>query len=149
MKDDQHQHKKNITTWISQVRHEIWDAIRREESANPDHPLGWSEWIAQKANLALNMGVLRVETNADMVETHHLQRQIAKLQDRTGNLNRERLECLTRGSCGSYQMDTPALAISYRGCTTQRRRRLMRLSRDVADGEIECDETGSRRRLKA
>ncbi len=37
------------------------------------------------------MGVLRVETNADMVETHHLQRQIAKLQDRIRELESREL----------------------------------------------------------
>ena len=101
-------------------------------------------------NLALNVDVLRVEIKTDLVETHHLQQQIAKLQDRIRELESREIGV----------SDTRILRIISDGYTdfgnivqglydTGEAAAYETLQRLAADGEIECDETGSRWRLKA
>lgn len=147
--DDKHRHKKNLTTWVSQVQHEAWDTIRCKESANPNNPIGWSEWIAQKVNLALNAVMLQLEPQTDSVETQHLQRQIAKLQDRIRELESREIGVsdtrILRTLSGEY---TDFYDVVQRLIDTEAEATYETIQRLAGDGEIECDQDGVRWRLK-
>jgi len=150
MTDTNHQHKNNITTWISDVQKAIWNEIRLKESVRPDHPIGWSEWIAQKVNLALNATSLQHDTQIDTVETAHLQRQITKLQDRIRELEAREigvsdtriLRILSTDEFVDFDDVVQALIDTEAEASYEAIQRL------AADGEVECDREGRRWRLK-
>ena len=150
MTDTNHQHKNNITTWISDVQKAIWNEIRLKESVRPDHPIGWSEWIAQKVNLALNATSLQHDTQTDTVETAHFQRQITKLQDRIRELEAREigvsdtriLRILSTDEFVDFDDIVQALIDNEAEAAYEAIQRL------AADGEVECDREGRRWRLK-
>ena len=150
MKPENHQHKRNITAWVSEVQKAIWNEVRLKESVRPDHPIGWSEWIAQKVNLALNAASLQQDTQTDTVETAHLQRQITRLQDRIRELeSREigvsytRILRILSGEYTDFNDIVQALIDNEAEAAYETIQRL------AADGEVECDKEGRRWRLKA
>ena len=150
MTDTNHQHKNNITTWISDVQKAIWNEIRLKESVRPDHPIGWSEWIAQKVNLALNATSLQEGAHTDTVEATHLQRQITKLQDRIRELEAREigvsdtriLRILSTDEFVDFDDVVQALI------DTEAEAAYEAIQRLAADGEVECDREGRRWRLK-
>ena len=150
MKDEKHQHKRNLTAWVSDVQYDLWDVIRRKESVTPDHPEGWSGWIARKVNAALNADKLRIDsTTTDSAETTHLHRQIEKLHDRIRELeSREigvsdtRILRILSGEYIDFDNIVQKLVDSEAEAAYQTVQRL------AADGEIVCDDSGMRWRLK-
>ena len=144
-----HNHTNNITAWISDVQKDIWNEIRLKESVRPDHPIGWSEWIAQKVNLALNAASLQQDTPTDTVGTSHLQRQIAKLQNRIRELEVREIGVsdtrILRILSGDYIDFTDIVQALIDNEAEAAYETVQRL---VADGEVECDKDGRRWRLK-
>ena len=150
MTDTNHQHKNNITAWISDVQKTIWNEIRLKESVHPDHPIGWSEWIAQKVNLALNAASLQHDTPTDTVEAAHLQRQITKLQDRIRELEAREIGVsdtrILRILSADEFMDFDDVVQSL--IDNEAEAAYEAIQRLAADGEVECDREGRRWRLK-
>ena len=150
MKDENHRHQKNLTTWVSDVQYNLWDVIRRKESANPNHPEGWSSWIARRVNAALNADKLRIDsTTTDSAETAHLHRQIVKLQDRIRELeSREigvsdtRVLRILSGEFMDFNNLVQKLVDSEAEAAYQTLQRL------AADGEVACNDSGMRWRLR-
>ena len=150
MKDENHRHKRNLTAWVSEVQYDLWDAIRRKESANPNHPEGWSGWIARKVNAALNADKLQIEsTTTDSAETAHLHRHIEKLNDQVRELeSREigvsdtRILRILSGELMDFDNIVQKLIDSEAEAAYQTVQRL------AADGEVACDDSGMRWRLK-
>ena len=150
MKDENHRHQKNLTTWVSENQHDIWNTARRKESANPNHPEGWSGWIARKVNAALNADKLQIDSAPqDSAETVHLQRQIVKLQDRIRELeSREigvsdtRVLRILSGEFMDFDNLVQKLVDSEAEAAYQTLQRL------AADGEVACDDSGMGWRLK-
>jgi len=146
----EHQHKNNVTAWISDVQKALWDEIRRKESARPETPIGWSTWITTKVNLALNATSLQHDTQTDTVETSHLQRQITKLQDRIRELEAREigvsdtriLRILSTDEFVDFDDIVQALIDNEAEAAYEAIQRL------AADGEVECDREGRRWRLK-
>lgn len=145
----ENQHKRNITAWVSDVQKEIWNERRLKESVQPDHPIGWSEWIAQKVNLTLNATSLQEDAQTDTVETAHLQRQLTKLQDRIKELESREVGVsdtrILRILSGDY---TDFTNIVQALVDTEAEAAYETVQRLAADGEVECDKDGRRWRLK-
>ena len=150
MKDENHRHKRNLTAWVSDVQYDLWDVIRRKESANPNHPEGWSGWIARKVNAALNADKIQIDSSTtDSVETAHLRRQIVKLQDRIREVeSREigvsdtRVLRILSGEFMDFDNLVQKLVDSEAEAAYQTLQRL------AAYGEVTCDDSGMRWRLK-
>ena len=150
MKEENHRHKRNLTAWVSEVQYDLWDAVRRSESVTPDRPEGWSGWIARNVNAALNADELRIDsTTTDSAETAHLQRQIEKLQYRIRELeSREigvsdtRILRILSGEFMDFDNLVQKLIDSEAEAAYQTVQRL------AADGEVACDDSGMRWRLK-
>lgn len=150
MKDENHRHKRNLTAWVSEVQYNLWDAIRRSESVNPKHPEGWSGWIARKVNAALNADKIQIDSSTtDSAETQHLQRQITKLHDRIRQLEaREigvsdtRILRILSGEYTNFDNIVQKLVDSEAEAAYQTVQRL------AVDGEVTCDDSGMRWRLK-
>ena len=150
MKDESHRHKRNLTAWISDVQYDLWDAIRRKESVTPDHPEGWSGWIARKVNAALYADKLQIDSSTtDSAETQHLQRQITKLHDRIRELEAREIGVsdtrILRILSGEF-MDFDNLVQKL--IDSEAESAYQTVQRLAADGEILCDDSGMRWRLK-
>lgn len=150
MKDENHRHKRNLTAWVSEVQYNLWDAIRRNESVTPDHPEGWSGWIARKVNAALNADKIQIDSSTtDSVETAHLHRQITKLQDRIRELESREIGVsdtrVLRILSGEF-MDFENLVQKL--YDTEEESAYQTVQRLAADGEVTCDDSGKRWRLK-
>lgn len=150
MKPKNHQHKQNITAWVSEVQKAIWNKHRLKESVHPEHPVGWSEWIAQKVNLTLNAASLQEDTQTDTVEATHIHRQMTKLQDRIRELEAREIGVsdtrILRILSGDY---TDFNDIIQALIDTEAEAAYETVQRLAADGEVECDKDGRRWRLKA
>ena len=146
----ENQHKRNITAWVSDVQKKIWNEIRRKESVNPNHPIGWSEWIAQKVNLALNAASLQEDAHTDTIETAHLHRQISKLHDRIRELEAREVGVsdtrILRILSGDYMDFTDMVQALVDNEAEAAYETVQMLA---ADGEVDCDKDGKRWRLKA
>ena len=149
MKNEEHQHKRNLTAWVSEVQYDLWDAIRRKESANPDRPAGWSGWIARNVNAALNADKLQIEsTTTDSAETAHLHRQIVKLQDRIRELEAREIgvsDTRILRILSSEYMDFNNIVQKL--IDTEAEAAYQTVQRLAADGEVACDDSGMRWRL--
>lgn len=44
----------NLTTWVSPLQYEEWNRVKEKEGGE-----GWSEWIAEKVQVALNLETLQ------------------------------------------------------------------------------------------
>ena len=149
MKDENHKHKKNLTAWVSDVQYNLWDAIRRKESADLNHPEGWSGWIARKINAALNADKLQIEsTTTDSAETAHLHRHIEKLQDQIRELESREIGVsdtrILRILSGEF-MDFGNLVQKL--MNTEGDAAYQTVQRLATDGAVVCDDSGERWRL--
>lgn len=151
LKDTNHQHKNNVTTWISDIQKAVWNEIRLKESPRPETPIGWSEWITTKVNMALNAAILQqADPHTNTVEAQHFQRQIAKLHDRIRELEAREigvsdtriLRILSTDEYTLFDNIVQALIDNEAEAAYEAIQRL------TADGEVECDREGRRWRLK-
>jgi hypothetical protein len=142
-------HKNNITAWVSDAQKNAWDKMRLKESANPNHPVGWSTWIATKVNMAVNAQSLPETPENNAVESAHLNKQIHKLQYRIRELeSREIGVSDTRILRILSEEYTDFNTIVQKLIDTEMEAAYQAIQRLAADGEVECDADGKKWRLK-
>ena len=83
---------KNLTTWVRPKTLEQWEKIRLQESSNPERPLRWSSWIAEKVRIAVNVNQVAISDDTEdnvpalQASLHNRQHEIEKLMKRITEL---------------------------------------------------------------
>lgn len=145
---------KNLTTWIRPETLEQWEKVRLQESSNPERPLGWSQWIAEKVRISLNVNQVTSNDSGDnvpglqaslhnrQIEIEKLRKRISELESKEMGVSDERIIRILTKDYVSFDDVVQNLI------NTEAENAFTTLQKLAISGIVESDKTGNKWRLK-
>lgn len=147
---------KNLTTWVRPETLEEWDNIRVQESSNPDKPLTWSSWIAEKVRIAVNINQVTISEDTEdnvpglQASLHNRQNEIDKLRKRITELESKEMGVSDDRIIRILSKDYTAFDdIVQNLINTEAENAFTTIQKLAISGIVESDTTGNKWRLKS
>lgn len=147
---------KNLTTWVRPETLEQWEIIRLQESSNPEKPLTWSSWIAEKVRMAVNVNQVGISEDTEdnvpglQASLHNRQNEIEKLRRRITELESKEMGVSDDRIIRILSKDyTVFEGIVQNLIDTEADNAFTTLQKLAISGIVESDTTGNKWRLKS